>query len=243
MKIPEQWGSIKNMLIGKDEEYVSNDIDRVEVRKTVFKEKGKTVRSSYGFTFRIQTPKSVGFQNVELDPLPTPDPDCNPCSFPVTCDLLGPYCMACFLNQLFHPQPEYSHIVIGFLFDGPEIEEMEVIDDEYDPTDLSSKPGGYSFAVWYSSECSPYLPYHNISARPELDYDYEINRYIIDGLWIQRIADNTWRILVKEKDFTVKEIYCEEYTMRGPNTKWQFRVPLKAEGNFTYMMDWIKNVR
>ncbi|MFQ5720934.1 MAG: hypothetical protein ACE5GI_00385 [Candidatus Aminicenantales bacterium] len=237
--IPDTEG---NMLYGMTEngtphEYVSNEKDWVSVQKLGYKDKG-TKGFYYQINFYIYQPNWVGFRYVDFYSYDTPD-DVTRCAFPSPCDNPNNYsyakCMACFMNQT-HPQPDYSHIRVYFVIYDFEIESLEVgqkVDLAY-----AGYKGHYGFSVWYSSECSPDLPYHNIissvNSPPRGDLLY--------GLYIERTDENIWRISVDKLDLIVEEIYCEEETGHGRNQKRVFRVPLTGTGEFHYQMNWIKNI-
>ncbi len=238
------------------EEIFSNG-DTISVRKLGYSPSACCQKGGKGFYYQINfwihgPDYLAGFQGVELYPLsiknpdPYPDYPGPPCKFPA--DYLNDcalHCLECFLNNL-HPHPEYTLFNIRFMIYDFEIEDMIVTNPDTDPPvhlgDVEGVTGSFGFSVYYSSEYEPDVLYHNVYAYNREDPDSESPRGPLDGLYIQRTADNVWRIFV-DHDLYVKETYrdYEEY-WRGKSLKTRkvIRVPLAGTAHFNFMMDWTK---
>lgn len=227
-----------NMLYGMKEEdgmlhkYVSNEKDWVSLVKLGYR--GKEGRGFYyQINFWIHPPIWAGFQNVNFYVDKWKYDSGIPCRFPYDCSSYGvPYCLQCFLNNP-HPHTEYTSFRIYFMICDFDIEGMEVGGD---PVDLSEYEGHYGFSMWYSSECSPEVLYHNVTSTVGVP-----PKSPIDGLSIQRNAEDKWRIFV-DRDMEVKEIYCEEETGKGRKLRRVYRTPVAGTAQFNFQIDWIKNI-
>jgi len=235
--IPETEG---NMLYGMKEEdgtihkYVSNEKDWISLVKLGYR--GKEGRGFYyQINFWIHPPTQAGFQNVNFYVDRWKYDLGIPCRFPFDClNVSAPDCLQCFLNNR-HPHPEYTSFRIYFAIFDFDIEGMEPYGLSSPIVNLSDYEGHYGFSMWYSSECSPDVLYHNVTSTVGVP-----PRSPIDGLFIQRIDENKWRIFV-DRDIDVKEIYCEEETGKGRNLRRVYRTPVAGTANFNFQMDWNKN--
>lgn len=169
----------------------------------------------------------VGFHNVSFYNWSFPDEDKPYCIFPEGCDEPpAPLCMECFLNKT-HPRSGYSHLRIAFMIFNVDMETLPIGQKVQATNPLDT----ISFSVWYTSDCSVPDPYHNMSnwVRPA------------EGLWIERISENTWRISV-DQDLDVNESYCEmNPAAKGKRNTTISYHPLTATAHFNFQMDFIKN--
>lgn len=211
-------------LYGQNKEtYWNNDGDiQVDVVKSTHP--GKEKIPHYIFQFVLSNDEIwAGFQNVVFDDLLSPDQDRLSCIFP-SCDGYGaPDCMACFLTGQ-HPRSGYHHLRIAFSIHDYEIEDLDIGEIHHALHELDT----ISISVWYSSDC--FQEYHNLGnwVRPA------------DGLFIEKFADNVWKITVSQP-LTFRETYCEEIpTGKGNRTKKETYTPLSATGLFNFEMYWIK---
>jgi hypothetical protein len=172
----------------------------------------------------------------------------NVCVFPGSCGSTVPDCMECFLNKK-HPytnSEDYDHIYIKFWIWGYDIEDMEV-GDIYS---LGEESNPYSDSDRIRIKAG-YTPV-NTCFREEPDYhDVICQKYAEDGelnTWIKKISENRWSIYVGYMDdltstfrvtLPVEETYCIEEKQKG----WVSKTvkTLVATGDFSFMMDWIKN--
>jgi hypothetical protein len=224
VQIPET----SHNMYGKEPGYIywNNDGD-IEVDVVKSRHPSKEKIPHYIFQLRLSNEENwAGFQNVyfyDYDP-ESPDPDNPSCIFPVPCDGLGaPECMECFLEGQ-HPRAGYQQLRISFAIHDYEIEDMTV----GVPYQAIHELDTISISVWYSSDC--FQPYHNLSnwVRPAT------------GLFIERMAENRWKISVRQP-LNFRETYCEEVpTGKGNKTKQVIYTPLIATGDFDFEMDWIK---
>jgi len=170
------------------------------------------------------------------------------CAFPEICSSTEPYCMQCFLNQQ-HPyssdSEDYDHVYIKFWIWGYDIENMTPGDVyQLGSADRTSLNDRIRIKTGYTpvNTCFREEPYY---------HDIICQKYAEDGqlnTWIKKISENRWSIYVGYTDdllspfpvtLPVEESYCIEEKQKG----WVSTTvtTLEATGDFSFMMDWIKN--
>lgn len=151
-----------------------------------------------------------------------------------------PGCMQYFLNHYHHPysnpdlnSEDYDHVYIKFWIWRYDIEAM-IHGDTYQLGTSST-----SDRIRIKTSYTPV----NTCFREEPSYhDIICQKYADDGLlniFIEKRGDNKWHIYGNVSDLPVNESYCIEKKDKG----WvsETVTTLKTLGNFSFMMDWIKN--
>jgi hypothetical protein len=261
VQIPGESVNLKGMYDDPLYVYANNNYDIiVSVEKKGWRAAGGGGASGiyYILLFKLVNPttKYVEFSDVLLTPLYQSGE--NLCVFPGERGSNDPYCMEHFLNQ-YHPystldsnSEDYDHVYIKFWIWGYDIEGMEK-GDEYQPGDKYQLGSG----DWTSSSNdririkTGYTPVNTCFREEPAYHDIICQKYAEDGLegllniWIEKLQDEkTWRIYVGQYNgghasISVKETYCIEEKNKGWVSKTV--TTLEATGNFSFMMDWIKN--
>jgi len=230
----------KNKMTG----YYGRFVDFVYALKFILTNKDTSIPPEY----------YVGYQfpdDFTLEKLPAPEDSYGKpcCQFPpVPCidcvsDNCNPSCMATFLNHQ-HPYSNASDSnqnyeffwIMVWIYDF-DIEGMNVGDlhkfelrGEEDDNRLDDL---FDMKTQYREGCQTAKPFHNVEIYNHERRDYDI--------WITRLPNNyywdincerIWRIEVNGP-LHVREIWCA--------SKHTFYKPLKATGNFSFYIDFIKN--
>jgi len=259
------FGTEDTMLYGDGNMYVNNGNDvRIKVEKGYSRiSKGQTAFHYY-FCFKLvnETSHYAGFQSVELYTANFPD-DGPFCIFPGECGSETPTCLECFLNKN-QPHPEYEYFYLKFKVGQHSFTEhfpdyiIDGIEDEYwgdsDPVKFISKYDWIKIRVQNQEDFSyPYSEYHNVECYELNDDDDDLTNM---NIWIEKLnkisypyyngitsSDGVWRIHVINEDLWVQEQYTKRAEGKGKKggTKTVTVVPLEAEGNFYFFIDFIKN--
>jgi len=194
-----------------------------------------------------RTDNWVKFNGINLNLLYI-NPDERKCAFPGSCGSTPPGCMQCFLNQQ-HPYSsdsvEYDHVYIKFWIWKYDIEAM--IDGE------TYRLGTYSNSDRIRIKTSD-TPVNTCFREEPAYHDIICQKYPDDGqlnTWIKKVSENRWSIYVGYTDdddgllsplpvtLPVNESYCIEKKDKGWVSKTV--TTLQATGDFSFVMDWIKN--
>ena len=259
-------GTDGTMLYGDDIRYTNNDADiRIKVEKgsSMVRVDGKRkIVFYYYFSFKLVNPtygRYVGFQGVEFNDV-IQYPDEGPCCiFPFPegegCGNDPKTCMECFLNQ-DQPHSEYEYFYLKFQvgqhsFTDVFGDSIEGIEDM--PLNIPVKFISYSdwikIRVQNQEDFSdPDTEYHNIECDERNYDDGDLDNM---NIWIVKLEENKWRIYVGDpyegiglgEDLWVQEQYTKRAEGKGKKggTKTVTVVPLEAEGNFSFYIDFIKN--
>ncbi len=240
VQIPGESVNLKGMYDDPLYEYVNNGKDIIV---SVERKGWKTTRGGasgiyYILLFKLVNPTDeyVEFRDVLLtDPIPNGE---NVCAFPEICSSTEPNCLQCFLNQQ-HPysnpysnSEDYDHVYIKFWIWKYDIEAMEK-DDTYQ---LGANSSSDRIRIKTS-----YTPVNTCFREEPAYHDIICQKYADEPLniWIVKLGDNKWRIYGNVSDLPVNESYCIEKKDKGWVSKTV--TTIEATGNFSFMMDWIKN--
>lgn len=252
VQIPEESWNLKGMYDDPLYEYVNNGKDIiVSMERKGWKTQGESA-VYYILLFKLVNPtnKYVLFNDVILNDYE--ELGDRICVFPGICSSTNPDCLYCFLNQQHpysnpDPNPEdYDHVYIKFWIWGYDIEAMET-GDIYE---LGDELNPYSDNDRIRIKTG-YTPVNTCFREEPAYHDIICQKYAEDGklnTWIKKISKNRWSIYVGYTDnplyqvpvtLPVKETYCIEEKQKGWVSKTV--TTLKATGNFSFIMDWIKN--
>lgn len=241
VQIPEASWNLKGMHNADESPYVyanNNDDIIVSVERKGWRAAGES-GIYYILLFKLVNPtiRYVEFSGVSLSEEATEYPEYGaPCVLAGDCGLGVPDCMECFLNQQQHPYSsnsvDYDHVYIKFWIWRYDIENMPI----YAPYKLGTNSNSDRIRIK-----TGYTPV-NTCFREEPAYHDIICQKYADGLlniWIEKIDDNKWQIYGDVSDLPVQESYCIEKKDKG----WVSTTvtTLEATGNFSFVMDWIKN--